>query len=363
MPHVSGPQFLRYGESLKTAKLQASHIVAAGPLFRSLRNLAPNLSFTDTSVRSALAAVCEGVGRSWGFTAEEADAWCCSMSKRIRIACRHIAQTELKRPQTPWLVHVQKEQRQETPAAASAEAPLQTSCRRLRSKRPSPVEANVNYIVGWDQEQHAAWRTCDGSGGRREFTKVLHSNGKPYEPVVAEWPDGYQHAVEELSNEDWQLMEKTQQSKRQKTARNRAFEAIQDGSGSLIHVRYRMDRIPLLAIDVDKKQVLQIRADCDAFENEKQVLEWLIGVAVRLQHNEIAVGDLYNIRNEMIAAARAGTQQVAASKRPAPSNELEPVRKAVAPSRAGAEDAEAQGGADEIPMSLMEERWNAYELC
>jgi hypothetical protein len=102
---VKAPGWFKYGEQ-PSSPVDSSVLVAHKELFKSLTELAPNLSFTKADVQAAF----RQLGEEANFPALNTDAllidWITTMTTRLRLACRHISKARTHRPPPSWLEHI-----------------------------------------------------------------------------------------------------------------------------------------------------------------------------------------------------------------------------------------------------------------
>ena len=93
LKHIKTPTSLgKYDEDPKVVvgKLKSAAIVSQAALFRDLRKLQPNLSFTKSVVEATLKLHAKSFDLG-----DHIDDWVNTISARLRKMCRHIAPTEV----------------------------------------------------------------------------------------------------------------------------------------------------------------------------------------------------------------------------------------------------------------------------
>ena len=93
--HMDVPNFLGYSESMGAPK-QPAKLKRKSAFFVDLRRVAPNMSFKQKFMESALKQAAEAISLTkWQRTMTDAqmESWSVSLSKQIRCACRHIQQS------------------------------------------------------------------------------------------------------------------------------------------------------------------------------------------------------------------------------------------------------------------------------
>ena len=115
----SGPGFVKPLNSKKPGEA----IVPLADMWARLKQLQENLSFGKAAMEQALLDVEQEASKSWPklfSDRKESNAWAVETAKRIRCQARLIAQTQLKRPRTKWLVQLwNKEEYRRTGACES----------------------------------------------------------------------------------------------------------------------------------------------------------------------------------------------------------------------------------------------------
>jgi hypothetical protein len=102
---VTSESFLYYPEK-PSDPVKPDTLVAHKYLVRALTDVCPNLSFGKKQLEAVFAEIA-GVKRFKALNTKElAEDWVETMSKRIQIACRHVAQARLRKPPPKWLAHI-----------------------------------------------------------------------------------------------------------------------------------------------------------------------------------------------------------------------------------------------------------------
>ncbi len=56
---------------------------------------------------------------------------------------------------------------------------------------------SVAYLFNYSEALQQAWRDC-GTGKSYAKDIFVKDSGKPFDPVFARWPDGFEHSLETL---------------------------------------------------------------------------------------------------------------------------------------------------------------------
>ena len=144
-PHVTGMHWLQYDETSKGAKVQAEELKTLKPVVSSLKALQNNLSFTQSDMKAVAKKIHDAIGASWKLSDDEQLDWADAIAKRVKVACRHVAQAHVKSPTTPRLQSIRDE------AITVSDSP--------------------DYFYGYDVEAQCAWRQAPG--GQRMLSQDL----------------------------------------------------------------------------------------------------------------------------------------------------------------------------------------------
>jgi len=108
-PCASVPIFLVYGETMDTP-LQINRITPHRHMWRQLKTIVPNLSFTQSALESVMDEVYKRAKDGWPkyLTDAELGDWRSRMAKRIRAMGRAISQAEVKNKNAGWLLTLWK---------------------------------------------------------------------------------------------------------------------------------------------------------------------------------------------------------------------------------------------------------------
>jgi len=222
---ATSPDFITYPETYE-AKLIKKSLQKFGPMFVSLQQLKPDLTWPQSSMKRIMIRVAEiqTSAMKWqrALSREELDEYSTRMSKRVRTAIRHIKQSQAKK--VAWACEILEpkdcgdgldhrgvrddeedneggeEEFNEEPDEETAaeddqdddadEAPLQTTQGMKRPaaapaqtsespmKRPAAHEKTSQeaFYFGYDFELDKAWRQKCAGGGKREFAPVEYED-------------------------------------------------------------------------------------------------------------------------------------------------------------------------------------------
>ena len=145
--------------------------------------------------------------------------------KRIRLMCRHAQQAFEKKPAaSKWALEIFKsftsigaviergnayDPAEETQVAASGddeedgeETPASVKI-ELEGEDEVPAKQPQQWIVGWDDVQEIAWRHPPGREKEKDFTENVAAQDDGFSPVIATWPDGFSHRIEDVLSGSW----------------------------------------------------------------------------------------------------------------------------------------------------------------
>ena len=112
------PSWIRYGEEVRGSKVDAVLLVKAGKMLNALKNIMPNLSFSQKDMQAAVMVLLKRAQKIqenqqggynngtflWrAITGADEEAYSKSIAKRIRTMCRHVADAEARSSPPLWL--------------------------------------------------------------------------------------------------------------------------------------------------------------------------------------------------------------------------------------------------------------------
>ena len=182
---VDTPGFLQYCEKSGDV-LQRAALIRSREVFVALRDCQYNLSFAKTQMQGISSGLADKTNKfSLPDPASRAD-WIETMERRVRAACRHVAQARLKNPRCSWLrqlfgdadgnqLRIPDSWLGKGPTDALASAPALSEAATEVSVAASSGEARevadgsascagqpttmqIEYLVGWAPELNMAWR-------------------------------------------------------------------------------------------------------------------------------------------------------------------------------------------------------------
>ena len=291
LPYLLTPRCLQYAERHDTPMQRAS-ILKCRNIIRVLRTHQPNLSYNQKTMELILTLLAEKT-QSFSFRDEdEMKDWVACMSKRIRVALRHVQQAILKNPRSAWIREMFADaghdaesggQEQEGPAArGDGDDAIEVAERISKKRAPGETAASSgilsvapSYLVGWCTEHKKAWRVnADAKNSPRLYTDVLElvDNGDE-QVVMAAWPDGAKHQIEDLDVDEYNEMQMLAARKRKKALYSAPFE------GGELRVCRAADRCPIYIIRYGATQICQLRVD--TFDDERKSSRGPCGTTTR----------------------------------------------------------------------------------
>jgi hypothetical protein len=104
-PFVVSPGWLMYQEKPKDP-VKPEILVAQKFLLRSLTSVCKNLSFSKKQLDHVFERLLKEKSFKELNDKESQEDWVETMSKRARMACRHLAQARIRKPPPRWLAHI-----------------------------------------------------------------------------------------------------------------------------------------------------------------------------------------------------------------------------------------------------------------
>ena len=313
LPYLLTPRCLQYAERHDTPMQRAS-ILKCRNIIRVLRTHQPNLSYNQKTMELILTLLAEKT-QSFSFRDEdEMKDWVACMSKRIRVALRHVQQAILKNPRSAWIREMFADaghdaesggQEQEGPAArGDGDDAIEVAERISKKRAPGETAASSgilsvapSYLVGWCTEHKKAWRVnADAKNSPRLYTDVLELVDDGDEQVVmAAWPDGAKHQIEDLDVDEYNEMQMLAARKRKKALYSAPFE------GGELRVCRAADRCPIYIIRYGATQICQLRVD--TFDDERKSLGVMQDIILQIIAGAVRYDDkeqLYKLRDKLV---------------------------------------------------------------
>ena len=104
-PFVNSVGWLHYVEKPEHP-IKAPILIAHKDLLKACTKICPNLAFTKSVVTQVFQQLLKEKAFPELATKEAAEDWVDTMVNRFRSACRHCAQSRLKKPPPKWLQHI-----------------------------------------------------------------------------------------------------------------------------------------------------------------------------------------------------------------------------------------------------------------
>jgi hypothetical protein len=349
-------------------KLDHRCLVMHKTLVLDLKGLQHNLSFPPLLMKECLAKVAADK-TGWKMSRQDIESFATEVGVRIRLMLRHISQATSKAKPPKWAAPFT------STLVASASAPsagtsgfkdIRSFTRKVKAKTDdepgtpddehavelqscinedeegeeeedpaakdddleTPDEegsddegkgTSVEYYVGWDPEQEAAWRLRVGSPpSMKEFTKAFESTGGKSKDAfaVARWGDGFTKDIVALTVGQLNIMQAGGRGARGTTK-------WVSKSGKLT-VRTKADRTPLVWLrDADSivgkgnGQICQVKIK--DLKDEADAVKLMVTVAEEYEAKKIGKDDLFTRRDQLL---REYTEKhaVPTCKRPAASS-------------------------------------------
>lgn len=281
-PFVRSSTWLRYSEKA-SAKLEVASISRHGELVRALLRVQQNLSFTKVVMEQAMRHIVKRRVGDLRIKEEYWQEWARVQACRLRVLCRHVANSNTKARKPAWLSALlrgeghddadagkdegeEEEARAEDPETdpneSEGEIAERSNC-DIAGERQTVVRATSlgGYFVGWDVELRCGWRSKMGSksaaGAKakeasRNFVLVP---GNPF--VHCKWPDGM---IKEIQDQTWTDLDRSEEAEKEVARKNKNIEwsGTQISSVLPVTLGWRADRQPLLSIYLAGSQKCQV---------------------------------------------------------------------------------------------------------
>ena len=295
--------FCTYNENEKA--MNQKKIQKHMPFVKAAKELADNLSLTKVPAKKALARIGQEKKESWKFqTDDEVKAWVTLMWARVHVMLRHTQQAIVKaKGKLPeWL------------------APVDAGSEVADSEQPD------FWWYGWDAELGKAWRkkSTDSINSSPEFTDrplEYPESGLETDPMRAVFDDGSRGHIQEFTAAMWRLREaQPAQTPKGGEFGHMRWSQIHEGTDHTIVVAPRKDRMLLMSMYEQSKQILQIRVDEWGDESEESInhaRDLMIKIAKKYLADEIEPSDLKDVRDIELKKVRLARRSTSSSARQA----------------------------------------------
>jgi hypothetical protein len=242
--HIADPKSIFYSTAAKK-KREPKYLVKTKGLILELAELQHNLSFPAKTVEASLKEMLQAESRQhWFPTAEEKAAWIATMTIRIMRMTRDAQQGRTKNPNAEWVKMIfgskdsglqedGEEEEEDQPRdheeeaeeeledgdgpedregveGHGAEGPAVKEEEFSCSKRPAASASSSSVVfsmpspwyVGYCPEHRQPFRVAVNDKNKfKEYTSswVLPQGAAEHDAMLAEWPDGFKHYVEDMS--------------------------------------------------------------------------------------------------------------------------------------------------------------------
>lgn len=221
--HASSPGWFRYSEDPKST-INKKGLIANANIMTALHNCSPNMSFNQSTMEQAVRKITEGKRDEWNLDPEACRQQPIVIARRLRVACRHVAQSIRKRPK--WLrsvidLHDDEDAKQDNneessapgdAASSSLDAPIAKHKRRSKHTSESNAAMHSKWEVwGWDAEMQRAFRaTGSKPGDTTEYSNDIRipDGAKKTDPVCAFFGET-SYPISELTVADFTLRQNT----------------------------------------------------------------------------------------------------------------------------------------------------------
>lgn len=230
----TSPSWFQYHDKDGPGALKPQNFIKHNTLFQALAKKQKNLSFSQSIMQAALFSIAQDKQEEWALSWAEVLQQPGVIARRIRIACRHIAQASAKDKPPGWLADVMQD---------SAEA--------------ASVSGEFSFF-GWDATLNVAWKsTAEGYGRKacRQTTKNIFPppDKQPYKCMLAKFDgDEKEYELTDLTVEAWELMKQTQEQAEHQKKKTQGspplYERLHAPSGLMVTIRHRPDRQSLISI-------------------------------------------------------------------------------------------------------------------
>jgi len=221
--HMDVPNFLGYSESMAAPK-QPAKLKRKSAFFVDLRRVAPNMSFKQKFMESALKQAAEAISLTkWQRTMTDAqmESWSVSLSKQIRCACRHIQQSM----KTTWCRDMLGDRRGEDVEETDQSSSWHRDWRVTRDDRRLETAKRSKSVEDGEEEDQ---EECDGEAVEDgEEEEQLEPDGEAVE--AAEDGEEEEQLEPEANDKDVARAEEQPDGEAVEAVESEAVEEVEDG--------------------------------------------------------------------------------------------------------------------------------------
>jgi len=171
-----GKHRIVYGELMGGSPVQSDKLILLAPIIAALRPVQSNLAIPQMLMKNALQLVHKAMlvqkPETWAIKKYHVEDWSEKTAKRIRTACRHVAQAERRKRQVAWLERLWAAESAwiAEPCSATPEPSMRLTDlpRHMNVKDATPSE----FYYGWDPELKKAWRVAPDTGMKELAERV-----------------------------------------------------------------------------------------------------------------------------------------------------------------------------------------------
>ena len=163
----------------------------------------------------------------------------------------------------------------------------------------------ASYFYGYDAEMQQAWRAHPAAAEKKEWTANFRIGSKKpndLDPMIAVFTDGDEHPIVEFTHAEWKVKSEIARS----TRKGALWESTHNTTKAALKISYRSDRKPILILQEDGKQVLQVLLDNfkghddtpnDPDSMQARALGFLSGIAQEYADGKLSKDMLKNERD------------------------------------------------------------------
>ena len=237
-PYAVKPNFITYPKN-RTDAIRPDLIVAHREMLRSIRRVAPNMSFSQSTLVSALADIHEkrfaAQHPGWNVAPNEVETWSQHVALQLRAMFRHVSQAVVKKSTATWLRLLDFDSLDVESDNIDEDEMVDDEVKDAPTGSASAKKARPSYWYGYDREYGMPWRSPIGNPAAKEWADevCMPEGAKPTSPTRASWADGDVRDIPEHTCEEFKkgMLEKPPTHAAPRTTKKVRFRAIRRRSG------------------------------------------------------------------------------------------------------------------------------------
>ena len=271
---VDQPKFLAYDDDFATARVQPELILKQVKMWKKLKSVQGNLSFSKAVALDCFKTLVERRGPDW--IKGDASQWAEVMQNRFRAMGSHIHKAESATHPPKWVGSLPWVKENERSTAAAAEK---------SPEEPKAVE--VTYGYGYDSEHEKGFRFKHGVKKKIEWATEMFAAADDADPGEGVWLKFADGTSKQLQDYTVAMLRRKEEVAQKDGSLVVHWTGTKDGKQLVL--KPRKDRKSLISLYEDGAQILQCREDAlDGLDINNTVVEVMTAIAKKYESGAVA---------------------------------------------------------------------------